>query len=104
MPITKSAKKEFRKSRRRYVRNLNVKRNIKKLISEIKKLSKEKKEKQAREVFVKFQKAIDKAAQRNVIHKNKAARLKSRLLKRIRKIKEVPPSLKKLRRTSKKKK
>ncbi len=33
--------------------------------------------------FRKFSKELDKAAQRNILHKNKAARLKSRLTKQI---------------------
>lgn len=83
MPILKSAKKELRKSRKRFVRNLNIKRNIKDLIKEIKKIAQEKKGKEAQKLFIKLQKMADKAAIRNIIHKNKASRVKSRILKAI---------------------
>lgn len=88
MPIIKSAKKELRKSKKRSVKNLRVKKSISRLIKEIRKLAQEKKEKEARELFLKLQKAADKAAIRHIIHKNRASRIKSRLQKAIQKIKQ----------------
>jgi len=38
---------------------------------------------EAREAFSKFQKAVDKAAQRRTIHPNRAARLKARMARRL---------------------
>lgn len=74
MPRTKSAKKAQRQSEKRRLKNLRVKKEIRALI---KKMRKEKKP----EDFLRLQKILDKAADKGIIHKNKAARLKSRLSK-----------------------
>lgn len=74
MPIIKSAKKKLRQDLKKSVRNAFVRQNLKKSLRLFKKNPKEKD-------FNKIQKLIDKAAKKNIIHKNKAARLKSRLTK-----------------------
>jgi len=74
MPITKSAKKALRQSRRRTVFNQRVKKKAKELIRAFRKSPSRKK---LAEVYS----ALDKAAKRNVFHKNKSARLKRRLTK-----------------------
>lgn len=74
MPVTKSAKRALRKDRRRTVINKLRKKITKQAIKTFKKTLNEKD----------FQKAvslIDRLAKNKVIHKNKAARLKSRLAK-----------------------
>lgn len=68
MPNTKSARKSLRVGIRRNVENKKVKLNIRQVV---KKASAE----TLSEVF----KVLDKAAKNNVIHKNKASRLKSRI-------------------------
>lgn len=71
MPIIKSAKKRVRTARRAAVRNSKTRRNLK---SAIKIFAK----KPSANVHSDVQSAVDIAAKKGVIHKNKAARLKSR--------------------------
>ncbi|OIP07155.1 hypothetical protein COS66_01835 [Candidatus Berkelbacteria bacterium CG06_land_8_20_14_3_00_43_10] len=72
MPITKSAKKSLRVSQTKQAHNTKIR-----IALEIglKKATKE--------TFSGVVSIIDKAAKRHVIHKNKAARLKSQLVKRL---------------------
>lgn len=74
MPVIKSAKKKLRKDKRREKANLKVTGTMKKVLKESRKTLTVKKISEAA-------KAIDKAAKKSIIHKNKAARLKSRLYK-----------------------
>lgn len=73
MPRIKSAKKALRASERKRAHNVKIKENFKALVKKIKKG--EKKD------LSKVSSLLDKAAAKNVIHKKKAARLKSRLSK-----------------------
>ncbi|MBI2038783.1 MAG: 30S ribosomal protein S20 [Candidatus Niyogibacteria bacterium] len=79
MPITTSAKKALRQAERRRVRNLKRKDAIVSVVRKIKKFVIAGKKEEARSLLPQAYKALDKAAQRNVIHKNAAARKKSRL-------------------------
>lgn len=79
MPHTKSAKKEIRKSKKRYAANLRVQRSIKAQSKEIREKAAGGDAVGARQLFPKFQKTIDKAAKKNIIKKNTAARKKSRM-------------------------
>jgi len=83
MPITKSAKKALRQSERR--RKINAKRKVdlKKVLKEYKKLLESKDKEKAREQLKIVYKKLDKAAKVKIIAKNKAARLKSRLTKKL---------------------
>jgi len=83
MPITKSTKKALRQSLRRRVRNIQKKRDLKKLLKEVKKLVSEKKLKETETLLPKVYKALDKAAKAGLIKKNAAARKKSRVTKLI---------------------
>lgn len=78
MPITKSVKKSLRASENK--RMMNKKQEIE-LEKALRKVSKE----NINEVISK----IDKAAKTHLIHKNKAARLKSRLMKKFATVKNV---------------
>ena len=91
MPITKSAKKALRQSKRRRVRNLIYKRKIKELSKKLKKFVLENKIKEAKELLPQVYKILDKAAKIGVIKKNTAARKKSRLTKLINKSKKLNP-------------
>lgn len=74
MPVIKSAIKKLRKDRIRKERNDEFRKNLDKAIKKASKLTS----------VTKLTAAIsllDKAAKKNVIHKNKASRLKSRLVK-----------------------
>ena len=81
MPITQSAKKALRQSKTRRARNNKKKEAYKKLVVGYKKLLAAKKFEDAKNQLPAIQKALDKAAKTNVIAKNKASRLKSRLSK-----------------------
>ncbi len=80
MPIIKSAKKRVKTAQKAAVRNSKTKRTLKSAVKAFhnaltggeKKLSKE---------LGKAQSALDKAAKKNVMHKNKVARKKSQLAK-----------------------
>jgi small subunit ribosomal protein S20 len=81
MPRTRSAKKALRQSRRRQLRNLAKKLEIRKVKKQFRKALALKNIEASREAFRKLQKLLDKAAKTGTIHKNTAARLKSRLAK-----------------------
>lgn len=74
MSRTKSAKKALRGSLRKRAQNLERSITIDRLTRVLKKPGEGK-----NEVWQKLQQAIDKAAGRHTLHKNTAARLKSRL-------------------------
>ena len=78
MPITASAKKALRGSARKKAVNDRRKKTMKDSIKEIEKLIKAKSLAEAQKLVSATQAAIDKAAKKNVIHKNKASRLKKR--------------------------
>lgn len=81
MPITQSAKKAVRQNLRRREKNIEKKENYKKAVKEFKKLVAEKKNEEAKKYLPKVYQSLDKAAKTNVIKKNRASRLKSRLTK-----------------------
>ena len=80
MPITKSAKKALRQNKRRHVRNVEKK-------TAFRKARKEFLEDTTPAKLTAAYKAIDKAAKEKVFAKKKAARLKSRLAKKMNKTK-----------------
>jgi small subunit ribosomal protein S20 len=76
MPVIKSAKKKLRKDKKRELRNKTLKNLFKKTVKQA--------EKNPSEANIrKAVKIIDKIAKKNIIHKNKAARIKSKLSKLI---------------------
>lgn len=76
MPVIKSAIKKLKQSEKHAAHNKSIRRAMKDLMDAYKKSPSEKS-------FIAAVSAIDKAAKTNVIHKNKASRLKSRLSKRL---------------------
>lgn len=76
MPVTKQAIKKVRQDKRKTTQNSIVKKNYKRAVSDFRKKPETAK-------LSGVYKALDTAAKTNVIHKNKAARLKSRLSKMI---------------------
>jgi small subunit ribosomal protein S20 len=86
MPITESAKKSLRQSKKRRGRNIRRKEAFKDIIKNIRKLALENKKKEAEKLLPKAYKAVDKAAKTGVIKKNTADRKKSRLTKLVNKI------------------
>jgi small subunit ribosomal protein S20 len=81
MPIIKSAIKRVRQSEKRRQRNLTAQRNYKVLVKEFDALIAGGKTAEAQKLFPQVQKALDLAAKKNIMHKNTAARKKSRLAK-----------------------
>ena len=82
MPITKSAQKALRQNIKRRKFNIKKKKGLKTAVKNYKKASLVSKE-EALKLLPKVYKALDKAAKTNIIKKNKASRLKSRLAKLI---------------------
>ncbi len=81
MPNLQNAKKALRQIKRRTLQNNVVKRTLKTLSKNTRKKVAGKMTEEARELFRKTQKALDKAAKTGVIKKNTASRRLSRLHK-----------------------
>jgi small subunit ribosomal protein S20 len=86
MPNTKSAKKALRQGRRRHVRNVRKTRSLKSTIKQFERALTAKDKAEAIKLFPGVQKVLDKSAKLNLIAKNTAARRKSRLSARIKKL------------------
>ena len=79
MANTKSAEKALRQSKKRAQENLMWKEKIKALIKTMK--TERTEPAILKEQYNKLQSLLDKAAKNHVMHKNKAARIKSRIVK-----------------------
>ncbi len=79
MPRIKSAKKALRQSETRRAANFSKMRALKNVIKDCRKAAEAGKSSEANEMISKVYKALDKSAKTNLIKKNKASRLKSRL-------------------------
>jgi len=93
MPIKKAAQKAERQSLKRRIKNQKIKVELKKArkIAVAGMKSKEGPEKVKAAIIL-----IDKAVREKIIHKNKAARLKSKLMKKMAELKlEMPKKVKK---------
>lgn len=86
MPIKKAAFKALKQSKKRRIKNLRVKNEIKENIKNFRKLILEKKTAEAKTHLQKCYKLLDKAAKYGVIKKNNASRRKSRLARALNKI------------------
>lgn len=76
MPITKQAEKKLRHDKKRAVKTAKQRSDLREVVKQLRK-------KPSKKGLESAYKALDKAAKLNVIHANKAARLKSRLSKLI---------------------
>ncbi|MBI4066256.1 30S ribosomal protein S20 [Candidatus Gottesmanbacteria bacterium] len=74
MPVTNQAKKKLRRDRLREVHNARIRRLVRDAIKAVRRRPTPK------ALSLAFT-ALDKSIKRNIVHKNKAARLKSRLSK-----------------------
>ena len=83
MPNIKSAKKRVLTSERKCKENTLVDSRMKNSIKKLEKTVKEGKKEESKELLKTTFKNIDKAQDINIVHKNKAARLKSRLTKTV---------------------
>lgn len=79
MPIIKSAKKRARQTEVRTIRNVKTKRTLREAVKAFTQAVASGKSDEISEAQKKAVSAIDVAAKKNIIHKNKAARKKSQL-------------------------
>ncbi|MFC1510234.1 30S ribosomal protein S20 [Candidatus Omnitrophota bacterium] len=81
MPQRRSGIKELRKNRKNQMHNLDIKTDLKKTIKSFVKTVDEKKAPEAKDQLKTVYKKLDKAAKRNILHKNTVARRKSKFSK-----------------------
>ena len=81
MPITSSAKKAMRQSHKRAVVNRKKKDNLKEAVKKYRKMVTAKTMDEAKKLLPGLYQIIDKSAKSNIIKKNTADRMKSRLSK-----------------------
>jgi small subunit ribosomal protein S20 len=85
MPIKKASFKALRQTKKRTVRNRTRKEKTKDLRKKIQKFLAAKNIEEAKKLMPLFYKSVDKAAKTQVITKNKASRLKARLMAQLQK-------------------
>lgn len=85
MPIKHAALKQLRKDRKRQVRNNAVRSELKTVAKQFLGLISSNRLDDARKVLQTLEQRYDRAASRNVIHRNTASRLKSRMALRLNK-------------------
>lgn len=93
MPNTKSAKKELRKNQKREMRNQMVETSTKNMVKKFNRLLAAGEVEQAKSILPQVIKKVDVASSKGVFHRNKSARIKSRLYHRLHKassVNEVP--------------
>jgi len=78
---TKSALKQARQNEKRRLRNRIYRSAARTYVKKVRRLVEEGKLEEARVAIVSAVKALDKAAEKGILHKNNAARRKSRLFK-----------------------
>jgi len=83
MPRRRTSVKRTRVNKRKHLRNLKVKVQLKKTIKKFQELLLEKDLGQAKTLISKVFSQLDKAAKKNIIHPKTADRRKSRLMRRL---------------------
>lgn len=91
MPIIKSAKKRARQTESRTIRNVKTKRTLREAVKAFTAALATGKADSISEAQKKANSAIDVAAKKNIIHKNKAARKKSQLNAQAKKVASGTP-------------
>lgn len=86
MPNTPGAKKRLRQSLVRRDKNRSVKSKLRTAIRKFREAVAAKQVENAKELCASTSRELDKAASKGIIHANKAARLKSRLVRRFKTI------------------
>jgi small subunit ribosomal protein S20 len=87
MPQTKAAAKAVRADKKRRIKNDRWRRQLRETLYAVRDALKAKDKDAAHKAFVTATSALDKAARRHIIHRNKAARKKSQLASAIAKLK-----------------
>jgi small subunit ribosomal protein S20 len=85
MPIKHAAMKQMRKDKKRQQRNAATRSGLRTLSKQLLALIQEKKLDEASTFLRRVAKAYDRAASHKIIHRNTAARYKSRISKKLRK-------------------
>lgn len=85
MPRRRTSLKRKRADKKRHLRNLQVKRELKKILRQFQTLLAAKNINEARPVLNKIYSQLDKAAKKRIIHPRAVSRKKSRLALRLRK-------------------
>lgn len=101
MPVIKSAIKKARQDIKARQHNRGLRDAYKSAVKSVRKLAEAGETKKAQEALKEAYSKIDKAAKKNVIHKNNAARRKSRLATLLKKEKPVKVEKKKTKKESK---
>ena len=83
MPRRKTSLKRKRQDKKRHLRNLRIKQQLKKTIKKFQALLTAKNSAEAKTLLDKVFSQLDKAAKKNIIHPRTADRKKSRLTKRL---------------------
>jgi small subunit ribosomal protein S20 len=86
MPRRKSSVKRTRADRKKHLRNLRIKRQLKETLKKFQELISAKKAAEAKALIPRAFKELDKAAKKRIIHAQTANRTKSRLSLRLLKI------------------
>ncbi|MCX5712184.1 MAG: 30S ribosomal protein S20 [Candidatus Omnitrophica bacterium] len=81
MPRRRTSIKKTRVDKKRHLRNLKIKRELKKALKSFQELLQAKNTAEARTLLAKIFSQLDKAAKKQVIHQKLASRKKSRLAK-----------------------
>jgi len=87
MPIIKSAIKKMKRDEVRRKNNTSKKKKNHELVKQMKKILKKGDKEKATELLTKYHSSVDKLAKKNIIHQNKAARLKSATTLKVNKLK-----------------
>lgn len=85
MPITKSAKKALKQSKKRRIENIRKTKTLRGLLKKVRALIAEKKTEEAKKIMPEVYKVLDKSSKAGLIKKNTASRNKSRLTKLVNK-------------------
>lgn len=83
MPITKQAFKRVRADKKRHLRNLHIKSELKTLDKKLRDLLASNKRDEAKKLALELISKLDKAKSKGVIPKERASRKKSRVLKHL---------------------
>ena len=83
MPRRRTSLKKSRQDKKRHLRNLKIKQQLKKTIKKFQALLSEKNITEAKALVGKVFSQLDKAAKKRIIHPNAADRKKSRLMKKL---------------------
>ncbi|MEX1339029.1 30S ribosomal protein S20 [Hydrogenibacillus schlegelii] len=89
MANTKSAIKRIKKNEKRRLRNLAIRKTVRIAVKRVERALKGQSVEEALAQYNEAAKALEKAASKGAIHRNKAARKKSRLMKKINELKKA---------------